>query len=325
VLVYIEAPGAVEKTIALLEKAKDDEGEKTVSSSQDLILRNPQYGLDIAGMLAKVPPAQQTYLATVLSTSKTGWTPELYEKYFTWFNSAFGYKGGMSYVGFINKARQSALANVPKNQFDHYSQISGEARLAKSGNDLADAPSPKGPYRRWTVEEAKAVIDSGLVNRDFENGKMMFAAARCNSCHVMRGEGGIVGPDLTQLGTRFSTGDMVEHIIDPNKYVSDQYASTVYTMKDGSSILGRQTNENETTYFISQNPFAPDVIREIPKKDVLNTKFSRASIMMPGLVNRLNAEELKDLLAFLMAGGNKDNPVYTENGQAAANGAAKSK
>ncbi|MDJ1496197.1 c-type cytochrome [Cytophagaceae bacterium DM2B3-1] len=317
VLVYIEAPGAVEKTLALLEKAKDDASEKTVSNSSDLILRNPQYGLDIAGMLAKVPPAQQTYLATVLSTAKTGWTPELYEKYFAWFKKAFGYKGGMSYIGFINKARESALASVPKNKFEHYNKLSGGDLVTQSGNELATLVSPKGPGRDWSVEEAKAVIDSGLINRNFENGKNMFAAVLCQSCHAMRGEGGTIGPDLTQLGTRFSTDDMLEHIIDPNKEVSDQYASTVYTLKDGSSVLGRQTNENKSTFFISQNPFAPDVIREIPKKDVVSVKIARSSIMMPGLINRLNPEELKDLLAFLMAGGNKESPVYTKNNQTA--------
>ena len=81
-------------------------------------------------------------------------------------------------------------------------------------------------------------------------------------------------------------------------------------MKDGSSILGRLTNENDNTYFISQNPFAPDVIREIPKSDVLNTKYSYISIMYPGLINRLNEDELKDLIAYLMAGGNKDHEIY---------------
>ncbi|QHT67482.1 c-type cytochrome [Rhodocytophaga rosea] len=323
VLVYIEAPGAVEKTLALLENAKDDQGDKTVSASQDLILRNPQYGMDIANMLAKVPPAQQTYYATVLSTSKTGWTPELQEKYFAWFKKAFEYKGGMSYVGFINKARQSALANVSKDKFDYYSKLSGEELLSKSGNDLASGPSPKGPYRRWTMEDAKAVIDSGLVNRDFENGKLMFAAVRCNTCHTMKGEGGNMGPDLTQLGTRFSTGDMLEHIMDPNKEVSDQYASTVFLMKDGSSVLGRLINENEQNYSVSQNPFAPDMLREIPKKDVVSTKYSRVSLMPAGLINRLNAEELKDFMAYLMAGGNKDHQVYKGNGQAAASGTAK--
>ena len=139
---------------------------------------------------------------------------------------------------------------------------------------------------------------------------MMFDATRCSSCHMMRGEGGAIGPDLTQLGTRFTTKDMLEAIIEPNKVVSDQYAATVFTMKDGSSVLGRLTNEDENTYFISQNPFAPDVIREIPKQDVVDTKYSYISVMYPGLINRLNEEELKDLIAYLMAGGNPDHEIY---------------
>jgi putative heme-binding domain-containing protein len=325
-LVHIEAPGAVEKTVALMENAKDDQGDKLVSNSQDLILRNPQYGMDIANMLAKVPPAQQTYYATVLSQAKTGWTPELQEKYFAWFKKAFEYKGGMSYVGFLNKARIMALSNVPKAQFARYDTLSGGSMLTSSGNDLAmGATMPKGPGRRWTVEEASAVIDSGLVNRNFEQGKAMFAATRCISCHAMKGEGGNMGPDLTQLGTRFSTKNMLEHIIDPNKEVSDQYASTVFTLKDGSSVLGRLTNEDKEKYYISQNPFAPDVIREIPKSEVVDTKYARVSLMMPGLINRLNPEELKDLMAYLMSGANKEHQVYKASGQAAAGGTPQSK
>jgi putative heme-binding domain-containing protein len=160
------------------------------------------------------------------------------------------------------------------------------------------------------------VADSGLVDRNFEQGKLMFAATFCSSCHTMQGEGGYVGPDLTQLGTRFSGKDMLESILDPNKVVSDQYASTVFVMKDGSSIVGRLTNEDETKYFVSQNPFAPQTLREIPKKDVTATKLSRISLMMPGLINSLNNEELKDLLAYLMAGGNKEHEVYKNNKQA---------
>ena len=104
---------------------------------------------------------------------------------------------------------------------------------------------------------------------------------------------------------------MLEHVIDPNKEISDQYSSTVFSLKDGKSIVGRLANENEQSYFISQNPFAPEVLREIPKSEVAETKISPISIMMPGLINRLNEEELKDLMAYLMTGGNKEHPIYT--------------
>jgi putative heme-binding domain-containing protein len=314
-LVHLEAPGAIKKTLALLEEAKDDPFDKTVSESSDLILRNPQYGLDIAGMLSKIPPREQTYLAVVLSEAKTGWTPDLQDKYFKWFANAFSYKGGRSYVGFIDKARKMALNNVPKDKFAYFNKISGDSLLTSSGNDLANLPQAKGPGQRWTVESASLVVDSGLVSRNFEQGKMMFAAAYCSSCHAMQGEGGSIGPDLTQLGTRFSTKDMLEAILDPNKAVSDQYAATVFVMKDGSSIVGRLTNEDSDKYYISQNPFDPQTVREISKSDVTSTKLSKVSLMMPGLINRLNSEELKDLLAYLMAGGNKEHELFKNNGQ----------
>jgi putative heme-binding domain-containing protein len=310
VLVYIEAPGAVEKTVALLEKAKDDPAEQTVTASSDLIMRNPQYGLNIAEMLSKVPPAQQTYYATVLCEANTGWTPALHERYFKWFANAFTYKGGRSYIGFIDKARKKALAHAPKEKYAYYNTLSGDSLLSSSGNDLADVPAPKGPGKRWTLEEALPLLDEKLVHRDFEQGKNMFAATLCSSCHAMRGEGGNIGPDLTQLGTRFTVKDILEHTIEPNKEISDQYAATVFVMKDGSSVLGQLTNEDEAKYYISQNPFSPQVLRELPKKEVASTKLSKVSLMLPGLLNRLNEEEVKDLLAYLVAGGNKEHEVY---------------
>lgn len=313
VLVYIGAPQAVEKTMALLADAKDDkDDQKTFTNSSDLIMRNPQYGMDIASMLSKVPPMQQTYLAVVLSQAKTGWTPELQDKYFKWFYTAFSFKGGHSFRGFINNARKMALANVPKAEFAHFNTISGDSIVNRSGNELADnAAQPKGPGRRWEVEEAVKVVDSGLANRNYEQGKAMFAASLCISCHTMKGEGGTAGPDLSQLGTRFSAKDILESIIDPSKTISDQFGSTVFTLKDGSSVTGRIVTQDDNKYSISQNPFAPQVVRDIAKKDVASTRVSEVSPMLPGMINRLNPEELKDLMAYLISGGNKDNAVYT--------------
>lgn len=311
ILVHIAAPGAVEKTLALLEKAKDDESyQKTVTESSDLILRNPQYGMDIAETLAKTPPAQQTYYATVLSEAKTGWTPELYEKYFNWIYRAFEFRGGRSYIGFIDKARQKALKNVPENKLAYYNTISGDSLLTGNGNDLATAHRPEGPGRRWTMEEALPLVENGLEDRNLERGKQLFAATLCSSCHSIKGEGGAVGPDLTQLGSRFSAKDILEATIHPNKAVSDQYAATSFYLKNGNSIVGRLMNEDDEAYFISRNPFAPQELRRIAKSEVTRTSMSKVSLMLPGLINSLNPEELKDLIAYLISAGNKEHKVY---------------
>ncbi|MBC3787000.1 c-type cytochrome [Spirosoma utsteinense] len=317
VLVAIEAPGVVSKTLALMdikeEAGSKDLGLETSTASSDLILRNPQYGLDIAKMLEKVPPLQQTFYAVMLSREDTGWTPELRDKYFSWFANAFKYQGGRSYVGFIDKARKLALAHVPKEQVARYDKLSGGELLSKSGNDLATDFAPKGPGRRWEMAAALAAVDSGMAGRNYDTGKKIYAAVLCARCHSMRGEGGDIGPDLTQLGTRFSNKDMLEAIIMPNKTVSDQYASTIFTLKNGQSVLGRLINEDKLSYSISQNPFAADQLRKIPKKDVVSKKNSTESIMLPGLINSLNPDELKDLIAYLKAGGNQENEVYKAN------------
>src|SRR5688500_2906911 len=313
-LIELQAPDAVEKTLALMDNAKDDESyQKTFTESSDLILRNPQYGLDIAEMLSKVPPAQQTYYATMLSAAKVGWTPESREKYFTWFRNATNYRGGKSFMCFVDRARKLALVNVPKAEFARLNTLSGDTIFKYAGPFVpGKIPQPKGPGRDWTVEEAMKVVDRGLTNRNFENGKNMFDASMCSSCHSMRGEGGQIGPDLTQLGTRFSTKDILESIIDPNKTISDQYAATIFYLKDGKSIVGRLINQDDAKYSISQNPFAPQMLRDIPKQEVIRTKVSDVSIMMPGMINSLNSNELRNLMAFLMSGGNKDNDVYTK-------------
>ncbi|MNY68096.1 hypothetical protein D3C86_2058040 [compost metagenome] len=68
--------------------------------------------------------------------------------------------------------------------------------------------------------------------------------------------------------------------------------------------------EGEKTYIISQNPYAPQLTKEIAKKDVQDIKVSEVSIMPPGTLNVLNPEELRDLMAYLMSGGNENNDVY---------------
>ncbi|MFP5081579.1 heme-binding protein [Pedobacter sp. JCM 36344] len=310
-LVYLGDERVVAKTLSLLDVATDGTGnQEALANSTDLILKNPQYGMDLAKMLSKTPPSQQTYYAVALSEARQGWTPALREKYFKWFYKAFSYKGGNSYIGYINAARKTALGNVPKEQFAHFDKVSGNDLVDNNQLKFADIVQPKGPGKEWKLDEAVAVVKDSLLNRNFANGKMMFAATMCRSCHSIGAEGGSVGPDLTHLGTRFSEKDILEAIINPNKVISDQYAATSYYLRDGSSILGRFKSETKDKIFISQNPFSPQTLRSISKKDVIVTSVSKLSIMMPGMINSLNKEELKDLIAYLVSGGNKENKVF---------------
>jgi putative heme-binding domain-containing protein len=320
-LVYIGEPSVVSKTIAMLETPQGENTDvmsNTATEAADLILRNPQYGMAIAETLKNMPPAQSTYYGNVLSDATNGWSPELHERYFNWFYKAFSYKAGRSYIGFVDKARKNALAKVSKNKLDFYNKMSGDTLLSSSGNDLvSNAIQPKGPRKNWKEEDIAPLLANGLGNRNYEQGRNMFLATNCITCHAMGGEGQNIGPELSQIGNRFSPEDMLKSIINPNEVISDQYNSTVFSLKGGNSVVGRLISEEDDTYKISQNPYAPDVIRSIPKNEVTGTKMSTISLMPPGTIDRLNDDEVKDLLAYMISGGNSDNPIYkTSEGQA---------
>lgn len=307
-LVYLEAPEAVAKTLMLLQNAKDDpDYQKTFTSSSELIFRNPQYGLDIASMLANVPPAQATYFATVLGGARVGWTADMRTTYFTWIKDALTrYKGGRSYVGFLDRTRKMALGHVPAAAYEKFNELSGASLLTSGGNEVVEPGiQPEGPGRNWSVEEALQATEE-LSARDFVRGKALYQATHCQSCHRMQGEGGTVGPDLSQVGRRFSKKDLLEAIIHPNAVISEQYHATVLELKAGGSLMGRLTDEDAENYYLSQNPFAPAELRAVPKREVSFAKKSEVSIMLPGLINPLNEEELKDLMAYLLAGGLKN-------------------
>lgn len=315
ILVNLQSPTVIGKTLALMGKEeKPDEMEldlEYATASSELVLRNPQYGLDIASMLAEMPSPQHTYYAIALSQQKAGWTEETRNQYFSWYNKAFDFKGGRSYVGFLDKARKIALGNLPKADYAKFDKMSGGEKLSQNGNDLVGQYSIKGPGRRWTLEQADSVVTAeSIKGRDFETGKLIYHTVLCSKCHAIAGEGENAGPDLTQLATRFSSKDILEAIIDPNKAISDQYAATVFSLKNGGSVVGKLANEDATHYYVAQNPFTPNELEKVAKKDVSSTTYSTVSMMLPGLINGLNPDELKDLMAFLMAGGNKENAIY---------------
>jgi len=100
--------------------------------------------------------------------------------------------------------------------------------------------------KAWQTNDLAGLLGAGLEGgRNYANGRNMFGAATCFACHRFNSEGGAIGPDLTSVAGKYSPHDLLEHILDPSKEISDQYGSTVFTLKDGSVISGRIANMEE--------------------------------------------------------------------------------
>ena len=308
-LAYLEAPGYVEKTIALLEHASTERFEVPILS-EELTARHEDYGKDIETMKANMPSAPEIAYALWLSYTKEGWTIDLRKRYFQWFFDAMARSGGRSYVGFIDAIRRQALENVPAGEREALADLVVEFTHPRV--DLASLPQPEGPGRNWTQRQVHELFDEEtlVLPRDFERGKRMYAAALCEACHAMHGIGGAIGPDLSTIGTRFSRGDIIEAIISPSDAISDQYAATLFTLNDGSTVVGRVIRREDDAVIINQNPFDPSQTTSIPVADIESEKLSPASIMPAGLLNRLNADEVTDLIAYLVASGDPEHEWF---------------
>ena len=83
-------------------------------------------------------------------------------------------------------------------------------------------------------------------------------------------------------------------------------------MKDGKKISGRIKSETETAITLMPNPFNETYTIEVEKSNVEKRELSPLSPMPPGLLNRLNPMEVRDLFTYLEAGGDKNHKVYSE-------------
>ena len=248
--------------------------------------------------LLEVAPTQeeQIHYAMVLHNVKAGWNRDLRERYFNWFLKAAGLQGGNSFAPYLNNIRDAAIKSMSPEE---------QAGLADL---LAKKPTPIDPYadlkarpfvKKWGVEDLLQGEPVDFSKADIENGKQIFAAAQCFKCHRVQGQGGIVGPDLTNAGRRYNTRDLLETLIDPSKEVSDQYQATIFQMVDGRTVSGRVVNLNGRNYMVQEDMINPGKLTNINVEQIEDSKPSKVSMMPTGLLDNFTRQEILDLLAYM--------------------------
>ncbi len=295
----------VAKTLQLMRSAKDDE---VAWLSVDRMARNDRYGPNFLRSGAARPNQQQIAFAYGLRFARNGWTSGLRREFFEWFASTGPWQGGNQFHGFLDTIRTDALASVP--------DVNERTRLAALATPKAAVATravihpPKGPGKTYSVDEIVAFAKNLQRGRNFERGHELFIAAACQACHRLGNEGGGVGPDLTGAGNRYTLRDLLENIVDPSKVISDQYESSIIGLKNGSTVTGRITGEEGGILQVATNPAAPGQITEVRNTDIQSRKASPASLMPPGLINSMNPDEIADLIAYILSGGDKRNKMF---------------
>jgi len=291
ILCYLQAPGVVSRTLKLMDEAPAEGPEPW----EELVERNAGYGGDITKVMKNHPPTTQIHYLYCLRAVKGPWEPGERRRAFNWFREIESRTGGSSYAASIAMIRQQIFDNGTDEEKEEFA---GEGLTPKKKPE--PLPPVQGPGRDWTVEEVVKLAEGGLEGGDRKNGEAMFLATLCSACHKFGDLGGAQGPDLTNLAGRFTVADLARSIIDPSQVVSDQYEFTEIVTNDGKTVTGRVLNEQDEVLSIGINPFDFSQRIEISRADIKTIQPSKVSPMPPAMINRLNPDELKDLLAYLL-------------------------
>ncbi len=304
VLSYLDAPSVVKKTISLMKTTET----RALDYDKEMLSRH-EYGKEILDTMANTPNSQNIQYAYSLRRVQNGWTLADRKYFFSWMNETLRKSGGKSFAGYMRAIREDAIQHLAPEVATSVSWLLGDIE----GVDLSQLPTPKGPSIAWKTDKAMQHFEGELSGRDYQNGKAMFSAGRCVACHRFQGSGGYSGPDLGSVGNRYSIRDILVSICEPSHSISEQYQASTVTLKNGSSRYGRIIFKNETEIALASNPFNFGDVQKIPASDVVEIKPSQISLMPPGTVNGMNQDELMDLMAYLISGGNRRHEVFKRN------------
>jgi putative heme-binding domain-containing protein len=254
----------------------------------------------------------QIEFARSLRHLKAGWTPELRVQQLEWFLTAANYKGGSSFAKFIEFIRNDTLATFTDAEKATHAALIAKKPEIKSAIENVGAIFAGRTPTMWTLEELSEASRTGMKGRDFDNGRKMFAAAACYACHRFGNAGGMTGPDLTGSGGRYSPHDLLDQIINPSKEINEQFAPIIVTKNDGSVLSGVVVNLNGDSVTVNTDLSNPDQRVNIDRKQVKSIELSTVSPMPPMLLSMLTKEEVLDLLAYTLSGGDKDHAMFAK-------------
>jgi putative heme-binding domain-containing protein len=177
-------------------------------------------------------------------------------------------------------------------------EVKGEAKKA-----------PRPIVRKWKVSDFEPFLEEGLVNRNFDRGKRIYKEATCALCHTFGDEGGTVGPVLTEAAGRFSAVDFLLHIIEPSKVIPDAYTNMVVELDDGKVLVGL-VEEFEDSIQIVTDVLYPDRKVAVDRERIVSLDKSPVSPMPANLIDAFRADEVLDLLAFLLSRGDRNSELF---------------
>jgi cytochrome c oxidase cbb3-type subunit 3 len=140
---------------------------------------------------------------------------------------------------------------------------------------------------------------SEKVAGDPEHGRgLVSGKGGCQHCHTIRGAGGIVGPELTEVGARRSASFLRGTLLDPASTLPEGFATVQVQTKQKQRLSGIRLNED--TYSIQFRDLSGNV-HSFWKEDLSEYHKDFVKSPMPAFRGVFSDTELTDVVAYLVS------------------------
>ena len=128
-------------------------------------------------------------------------------------------------------------------------------------------------------------------------GKAVFqGVAKCNTCHVVDGEGKEVGPNLSEIGSKLSREAFFESILFPSAGISHNFETWNAATLDGNVVSGIKVSETPAEIVLKG---VDAIARTLKKSEIEELKKQSISLMPADLQKSMTAQELIDVIEYL--------------------------
>ncbi|RZM08505.1 MAG: c-type cytochrome, partial [Pedobacter sp.] len=191
------------------------------------------------------------------------------------------------------------LADVP---YDILTEVSVKERLNSNMSAAQKAEFSRLSVGQASESEArKALIATRISSYDpsavgVVEGKALFIQ-NCSMCHQIKGEGGLIGPQLDGIGN-WGQQALTDKILDPNRNISQAFRTYTVTLKNGKVLSGLFRRE-EGAVLIFANPGGVEF--SVAKNDIKERVASKYTLMPDQFRNTISKKDFDALMKFLLA------------------------
>lgn len=152
------------------------------------------------------------------------------------------------------------------------------------------------------VKRLGAVVNQAEIlnlEADAARGKNVFfnnSAAACKNCHRINKTGKELGPDLDAIGKKYRKGQLLQHILEPSKFMEPKYVPYLLETSSGKILTGLVQKKTDKEVVLKD---AKNELHTIPADEVDLLVRQQKSIMPELLLRDMTRQEVADLLAYL--------------------------